>query len=102
MDEKRVQPKDERVMTITLETRLCYREHKYAEGDPRRACHLGLEKLDHTICQFCTWTGTADPKPVARLSGPTMMRLVESLKGIQFEEEAKAREMQSAVVSGEH
>ena len=96
MDEKRVQLKDERVMTITLETLICYRERKFPEGDQRRACHLGLETLVHSVCQFCTWTGTEETKKVAALSGPTMLKLVEALKVIQAEDEAKGRETQGA------
>lgn len=80
--------KAERTMTITLSTKVCYREAKFPEGDPRRACHLNLQRLDERLCGHCTWFGTVDEKKMAAITGPTMLKAVEALKRVQAEESA--------------
>ncbi len=79
----------ERTMIITLATKGCYREGKFPEGDPRRDCHLGLKRLDPSICGHCTWYQTADQKPVAALTGNTIGKALQALKAIAQETAAE-------------
>ena len=81
-------PKAERTMTITLSTKLCYREAKYPAGHPLRDCHVGLTQLDARICGHCTWYQTADEKKMASITGPTMLKAVAALKQVEAEEKA--------------
>jgi len=80
----------ERTMVITLETRLCYRESKFPEGDARRDCHIGLEALRHDVCQFCTWYQIGDKKNVAAITGPTVAKAIAALKQVAEEDKKDA------------
>lgn len=74
-----------RSLVITLVTKLCYRESKFPQGHPQRACHVGLVDLDPLICTHCTWYGSAGDKPVAVITGPTIQRVADALKTIKDE-----------------
>lgn len=91
------QTKTETSLVITLDTNTCYRESKFPDGHPARACHVGLVELDHLICVHCTWYGNVQKKQVAKLTGGHRVALVEFLKksrdggvpGIEAEEKPK-------------
>src|SRR3990167_6913275 len=85
-------PKAQRTMTITLSTKLCYREAKFPVGDPRRECHLALAQIDERVCGFCTWFQTADEKKIAAITWPTMLKAVAALKQVQATEAAEAHD----------
>ena len=77
------QTKDEPSIAITLETNTCYRESKFPEGHPARACHIGLAALDPLICAHCTWYGNVAKKQVAKLTGEHRTALVDFLKKLR-------------------
>jgi hypothetical protein len=81
--------KDEKTVVITVETRICRREHKFPEGDPQRDCHLGLQQLDARVCGFCTWTDSIGVKKVAALTGEHSVRLVDFMKQMKDESAEK-------------
>ncbi len=84
--EKRVaQTKTETSLVITLDTNTCYRESKFPNGHPARACHVGLIELDPLICAHCTWYGNIQKKQVAKITGAHRVAMVEFLKKLRDE-----------------
>jgi len=79
-------PKDQRVMLITMETKLCYREHKHPEGHPERKCHIGLEALEPRVCRHCNWYGTANKKSLASMTDETIPKMLAAMQRVQEEE----------------
>ena len=77
------QTKTETSISISLDTNTCYRESKFPEGNPGRACHVGLVELDHAIYAHCTWYGSVVKKPVAKLTGGHRLAMVEFLKKLR-------------------
>ncbi len=77
--------KAETAIVISLDTNTCYRESKFPDGHPARACHVGLVELDPLICAHCTWYGNVAKRQVARLTGEHRFAMIAFLKKLRDE-----------------
>ncbi len=68
------------VTVICATQTCCVPSAAYFGADPRRACHLGLMKLDFSICPNCTWFGVRPPANVKLLSGGEAMTVMACLE----------------------
>ncbi len=75
--------KDVRIVKVITETACCYREHRFEAYDVRTKCHLGLTKLDWTICPNCTWFGVRPPANTKVLTGGEAMAVMATLDTIK-------------------
>jgi hypothetical protein len=87
------QPKDFQAVTITTKVIGCYREHKFPEGDKRRACHWGLDAIQPERCVLCTFYHEVPGKVSNKLlTGRDIISLSVFLKTLKETPDALADE----------